>query len=91
MKKEQNENKTTLGNSITILLLGILVIFNYFVLKQKSYELLGIMLANYAINDLIKYKTSRDKSNLIAGIALVIMSAIFVFFFVIDILNKIRQ
>lgn len=91
MKTEQNNNKTTLGNSITILLLGILVIFNYFVLKQKSYELLGIMLINYAINDLIKYKTSRDKSDLIAGITLVIMSAIFVFFFVIDILNKIRH
>lgn len=91
MKTGQNNNETTLRNSITILLLGILVIFNYFVLKQKSYELLGIMLANYAINDLIKYKTSRDKSNLIAGIALVIMGAIFVFFFVIDTLNKIRQ
>ena len=72
MKTGQNNNETSLGNSVTILLLGILVIFNYFVLNQKSYELVGIMLINYAINDLIKYKTSRDKSDLIAGIALVI-------------------
>ncbi|MCI8410832.1 MAG: hypothetical protein HFJ09_16485 [Lachnospiraceae bacterium] len=91
MKTGQNNNETTLGNSITILLLGILVIFNYFVLNQKSYELVGIMLVNYAINDLYKYKASRNKCDLIAGIALVIMSAIFIFFFVIDMLSKIRH
>lgn len=87
--KTREKNETTLGNSITILLLGILVIFNYFVLKQKSHELVGIMLVNYAINDFTKYKVSRDKCDLIAGTALVTMSAIFVFFFVIDILSKI--
>lgn len=91
MKTGQNNNETTLGNSITILLLGILVIFNYFLLNQKSYELVGIMLVNYAINDLYKYKTSRNKCDLIAGIALIIMSAIFIFFFVIDMLSKIRH
>lgn len=88
MEKKQNEREKTLGNSMTILLLGILVILNYFLRKQKSFELVGIMLVNYAINDLVTYKESRDKCDLIAGISLAIMGVIFVLFFVLDILNR---
>ena len=87
MKKEQNEREKALGNSMTILLLGILVILNYFLRKQKSFELVGIMLVNYAINDLVTYKESRDKCDLIAGISLTIMGVIFILFFAFDILN----
>ena len=87
MKIERNEKGKSLGNSITIMLLSILVIYNYFVQGQKSFELVGIMLLNYAISELATYKESGDKCDLVAGISLAVMGVIFCFFFILNILH----
>lgn len=87
MKIKRNEKGKSLGNSITIMLLCILVIYNYFVQGKKSFELVGIMLFNYAISELVTYKESKDKCDLVAGISLAVIGVISLFFFILDILH----